>query len=110
MSDDMNNQDSSHDARHRDNDGEQNTDRASSSRVTVVLDPRPERHLLRAGGSSSYLDVVVRVAAAPRRSQPERSPVHVALVLDRSGSMSGTKVATAKHAALSVLNSLTERD
>jgi Ca-activated chloride channel family protein len=86
------------------------TNHASTSRVTVVLDPRPERHLLRAGGSSSYLDVVVRVAAARNRTQPERSPVHVALVLDRSGSMSGTKVATAKHAALSVLDSLTDRD
>jgi Ca-activated chloride channel family protein len=108
MSDDMNHQDSTQDDHHR-GDGEQNTDRAPS-RVTVVLNPRPERHLLRAGGSSSYLDVVVRVAAAPNRAQPERSPVHVALVLDRSGSMSGTKVATAKHAALSVLDSLNERD
>jgi Ca-activated chloride channel homolog len=105
----MTNQYNTPDAHRRNNDGEQNTGRAPS-RVTLVLDPRPERRLLRAGGSSSYLDVVVRVAAAPRRSQPERSPVHVALVLDRSGSMSGTKVATAKHAALSVLDGLSERD
>ncbi len=110
MSDDMNNQDSIQESHRRSNDGEQNAGRTSSFPATVVLDPRPERHLLRAGGSSSYLDVVVRVAAAPNRAQPERSPVHVALVLDRSGSMSGTKVATAKHAALSVLDSLSERD
>ena len=78
----------------------------SSSPSRMVLDPRPERRLLRAGGSSSYLDMVVRVDAAPNRAQPQRSPVHVALVLDRSGSMSGTKVDTAKRAAVSVLGGL----
>ncbi len=78
--------------------------------ATLQLDPRPERHLLRTGGSSSYLDVVVKVAVAPNRSQPKRPPVHVALVIDRSGSMSGSKVGTAKRAALAVLDGLRDRD
>ena len=78
--------------------------------ATVQLNTRPERHLLRTAGSSSYLDVVVRVAASPNRSQPKRPPVHVALVIDRSGSMSGDKVHTAKRAALSVLDGLSEQD
>jgi Ca-activated chloride channel homolog len=78
--------------------------------VNLQIDPRPERHLLRRGGSSSYLDVVVRVAASPNRPRPERPPVHVALVIDRSGSMSGSKVGTAKQAALAVLDGLNDRD
>lgn len=80
------------------------------SGVSVVLEPRAERHLLRAGGSSAYVDFVVRVAESAVREQPQRPPLHVALVIDRSGSMSGGKVETAKSAALSVLSRLTERD
>ncbi len=87
-----------------------NSDRTPPAGVVPVLDPRSERRLLRAGGSSSFLDVVVRVAKSPNRAQPERSPVHVALVIDRSGSMAGEKVRTAKRAALAVLDALNERD
>ncbi len=114
MSDDMHDQsdhESTHDdADHHTDDAGYTGDQAPPTSVTVVLDPRAERRLLRTGGSSSYLDVVVRVAAAPHRSQSERPPVHVALVIDRSGSMGGTKVHTAKRAALAVLNGLSERD
>jgi Ca-activated chloride channel family protein len=80
------------------------------SGVNVVLEPRPERRLLRAAGSSSYVDFVVRVTESAAREQPERLPLHVALVIDRSGSMGGGKVETAKTAALAVLSRLTERD
>jgi Ca-activated chloride channel homolog len=95
---------------HRANDARHQSDLTPSKGATVKLDPRPERHLLRASGSSSYLDVVVKVAASPNRSQPERPPVHVALVIDRSGSMSGPKVTMAKQAALAVLDGLAEQD
>lgn len=91
-------------------DDEHRSDQAHPADIVLVLDPRPERRLLRAGGSSSYLDVVVRVAESPNRSRPERSPVHMALVIDRSGSMGGEKVRTAKRAALAVLDGLSERD
>ncbi len=87
-----------------------NPDQNPHSGVSVVLEPRPERRLLRAGGSSVYVDFVVRVAESAVREQPQRPPLHVALVIDRSGSMSGGKVETAKSAALSVLSRLTERD
>ena len=87
-----------------------NPDQNPKSGVSVVLEPRPERRLLRAGGSSVYVDYVVRVAESAVREQPQRPPLHVALVIDRSGSMSGGKVETAKSAALSVLSRLTERD
>jgi Ca-activated chloride channel family protein len=97
-------------ANNRDFSHHDDSDRTPPAGVNLQIDPRPERHLLRSGGSSSYLDVVVRVAASHNRRRPERPPVHVALVIDRSGSMSGTKVATAKQAALAVLDGLTERD
>lgn len=92
------------------NDVERDSDRTPSTAVAITLDPRSERRLLRAGGSSSYLDVVVRVSKSPNRARRERPPVHVALVIDRSGSMSGTKVDTAKRAALAVLDGLNEQD
>lgn len=104
--------DHAHDA-HYAHDAEPNGARATSAGVVPVLDPRPERRLLRAGGSSSYLDLVVRLTDAPRgpnRSRPDRPPVHVALVIDRSGSMKGEKIHTAKRAALAVLDGLDERD
>lgn len=78
--------------------------------MSVVLEPRPERRLIRGSGSSAYLDFVVRVAESAVREQPQRPPLHVALVIDRSGSMGGGKVETAKSAALAVLSRLTERD
>jgi Ca-activated chloride channel family protein len=95
---------------HRANDARHQSDPTASKGAAVKLDPRPERHLLRASGSSSYLDVVVKVAATPNRSQTERPAVHVALVIDRSGSMGGPKVITAKQAALAVLDGLGEQD
>lgn len=98
------------DADHHARETEYSNDQAPPGDVMVVLDARPERRLLRAGGSSSYLDVVIRVAESSNRSQTERPPVHIALVIDRSGSMSGTKVDTAKRAALAVLDGLNERD
>lgn len=88
----------------------ENSHQNPASGVSVVLEPRPERRLIRAGGSSAYLDFVVRVAESAVREQPQRPPLHVALVIDRSGSMGGGKVVTAKSAALSVLSRLTERD
>ncbi len=102
--------DSTDDSTHHDHDAAHNSDRTPPAGVVPVLDPRPERRLLRAGGSSGYLDVVVRVAQSPNHAQAERSPVHVSLVIDRSGSMSGDKVRTAKRAALAVLDGLSEQD
>ncbi len=43
-------------------------------------------------------------------SEGERTPVNVAIVLDRSGSMEGEKIERAKEAAIMALNMLDERD
>ncbi len=78
--------------------------------VSVALEGRPERRLLETSGATRYVDFriqVSQVATGPGRS---RMPLTLALVLDRSGSMSGEKLRMAKHAALAVLDQLDERD
>ena len=55
---------------------------------------RTDRSLVRAGARSTRY--VLLEAAAPKKravKQPKRPPVNVAFVLDRSGSMAGTKLA-----------------
>lgn len=111
MSNHTNDSDHPHDAADRHaNDADSQSDQTSPAGVMLILNPRSERRLLRVGGSSSYLDAVIRVVGSPNRSQSERLPVHVALVIDRSGSMAGTKLPTAKRAALAVIDGLSEQD
>jgi Ca-activated chloride channel family protein len=75
--------------------------------ASLTLSPRPERHLIRPGGSL-HIDFLVR---APARSVDAARPaLGVALVLDRSGSMHGTKIATARDAASAVVAGLDDRD
>lgn len=59
--------------------------------------------------SVRYLTVTV---AAPPRTQParERAPVQVSLVLDRSGSMAGRKIAMAREAVAHAIQLLDSRD
>jgi Ca-activated chloride channel family protein len=71
---------------------------------------RPERHLIPHVASQRYVDFLVRVDDAHDAPATDRPPIALALVLDRSGSMSGNKIATAKRAALAVLQRLDERD
>ena len=83
---------------------------AGAGAVEVKLEARPERVLIRQGGGHRHVDYVVRVSAAPREQKRRRPALALALVLDRSGSMSGDKLATAKQAALALLERLEERD
>lgn len=77
--------------------------------ATVQLEAKPERRLTRRGGSQRHLDLVVRASARPA-DRRERLPLTVGLVLDRSGSMQGAKLETAKRAALAALERLGEGD
>lgn len=74
----------------------------------VALLGRPERRLIRHSGS--FRHIVYSVGAAPAKPDAARLPLTMALVLDRSGSMHGNKLQTAKQAALAVLDRLEERD
>jgi Ca-activated chloride channel family protein len=74
----------------------------------VELAAACERRLVRPRGSRRHVVLAVR---GPSAGTPtERAPMSLALVIDRSGSMSGGKLATAKAAALMVLDRLDERD
>lgn len=73
--------------------------------LTLHLDS--DRRLIRAAGlSRRYLQISLR---APRAAQG-RAPVGLALVLDRSGSMGGSKWPQARAAALQALDRLTPQD
>jgi Ca-activated chloride channel homolog len=72
------------------------------------LEAAAERRLVRPVGSTRHVDFVVRASSG---GAPEtRAPLSLALVIDRSGSMRGTKMETARSAALMVLDRLDERD
>mgnify|MGYP001241969800 CR=1 FL=1 len=68
-----------------------------------------DREALPAGAPQKAIIKVSLVAPeAPR--EDERPPVNLALVLDRSGSMSGDKIAKAREAAIEALRRLSPRD
>lgn len=76
---------------------------------TLIFTPR--RDALLAGHDNS-LDVLVRVQApdAPTVGAAKRSPLHLALVIDRSGSMSGQPLEEAKRCAAHVIDGLQPTD
>ena len=76
---------------------------------TLLLTPR-RRALL--AGHDNLLDVLVRVQApeAPPALQPKRLPLHVALVIDRSGSMAGPPLQEARRCAAHVIDGLQPTD
>lgn len=77
----------------------------------VELHILQERRLIPRGASARHVALRVKAIGAPAEAaRVERAPLALALVLDRSGSMSGEKIETAKRAALAVLERLDERD
>ncbi len=82
----------------------------TGSGVTLTLKMQPERRLIREDGCSRHVDFHLQVKPATNTARPERTPLTLALVLDRSGSMQGEKMQIAKQAALAVLDRLDERD
>ncbi len=69
---------------------------------------RPERRLVRSTGSRRHVELTIH--APSLRENAGREPVSLALVIDRSGSMSGEKIETAKKATMAVIESLGEDD
>jgi Ca-activated chloride channel family protein len=81
-----------------------------TSSPKIVLSARPERRLIRPGGSYRHVDFQLSVSQPTSTGPATRTPVRLALVLDRSGSMAGDKLVTAKRATLAVLDQLGEQD
>lgn len=79
--------------------------------VSLTLEPRPERRSIRPTDESfRHVDFHIQVSEAPQQASAGRVPLTLALVLDRSGSMQGSKLMMARKAALAVVDRLTERD
>ena len=75
---------------------------------TMIITPRRPALL---AGHDNELDVLVRVQAPDAPAElPKRNPLHLALVIDRSGSMSGQPLAEAKRCAEFVLDGLQPTD
>ncbi len=75
----------------------------------MTFDIRQDRAFVRAAARSTrYLVVRLVAPDAPRR--PGRLPVNVSLVLDRSGSMGGTKIRLAKEAVERAIATLGSED
>ena len=75
---------------------------------TMIITPRRPALL---AGHDNELDVLVRIQAPDAPADlPKRNPLHLALVIDRSGSMSGQPLEEAKRCAEFVLDGLQATD
>ena len=74
-----------------------------------MLEVRPRKQALTANGTLEVL-VALNPDQLPPRSDGQRVPLNVALVLDRSGSMGGEKLQLTQEAACQALHSLNSKD
>ena len=70
---------------------------------------RTDRTFIRANGKSARF-ILARITAPAARAKSTRAPVNLAIVLDRSGSMSGAKLDTAKRAVTEAITHLKPTD
>lgn len=82
---------------------------AKSPGAPVRCVVQTDRGVLTAGSPQKVI-VKVSLLAEKRASEKERPPVNLAIVLDRSSSMNGTKIQKAKEAAVEALGRLGRRD
>ncbi|MDB6171642.1 MAG: hypothetical protein JWL59_953 [Chthoniobacteraceae bacterium] len=81
---------------------------ASAAPEPLTLRVAPERDVVYSGGSREVLIQIELEGKRPERSQ--RSPMNLAVVLDRSGSMAGAKLEKARQAACVALDQLDAND
>ncbi|MFO0692939.1 MAG: VWA domain-containing protein [Polyangiales bacterium] len=80
-----------------------------SASAQVTIDGAPDStQIIVDGSGDTFVGVWVHAPDAPRRG--DRPPMALSLVIDTSGSMSGEKIANARMAAQSVLETLQEGD
>jgi Ca-activated chloride channel homolog len=77
--------------------------------TTPTVDIRTDRRFIRANGKSQRF-ILARITAPAAASKTDRPPVNLAIVLDRSGSMSGAKLTTAKRAVAEAIGHLQTMD
>jgi Ca-activated chloride channel family protein len=75
---------------------------------TLRLSARLDRRWLDARGGNSYLEIGVAADGMPERGP--RTPVNAVLIIDRSGSMAGEKIARARDAARALIAELDGED
>ena len=75
----------------------------------VTLDVSPAYDTLKSGDKQTTW-IRVGLVGFEMKSEKERAPVNVALVLDKSGSMNGEKIARAKAAAMDAIDRLSPND
>ena len=80
-----------------------------TTRIDPVVDVRQDRHLIRPNAHSKRF-VLVRVEAPRATTERTRPPVNLAMVVDRSGSMSGAKLRVAKAAVEEAIGRLQPDD
>ncbi|MBF0573751.1 MAG: VWA domain-containing protein, partial [Desulfamplus sp.] len=97
----------------------QDSSAIQNSETTVVCNVETDRAILPAGNSQNVIIKVtldalpiekIPASLNPSSSTPKRPPVNLSLVLDRSGSMSGSKIERAKDAAIEALQRLGKND
>ncbi|HHY84291.1 MAG TPA: VWA domain-containing protein [Verrucomicrobia bacterium] len=76
---------------------------------TLRLTLEPDRHAL-LKGSTEEVVIKIDLQAALNRKKGRRIPLNLAVVLDRSGSMTGAKIEKAKQAATQLVDQLAEND
>ena len=78
-------------------------------RETIAIDTRLGQRVLKHGVSQRvFLRIGIR--GIRREDDAERTPANISLVIDRSGSMNGSKIRKAREAAKMAINRLSGRD
>ena len=76
----------------------------------VTVEARWDNKLVPAGRSSER-NLLLDIIAPPKMERSEEQlPINLALVIDRSGSMSGSRLEAARRAATGIVDALGERD
>jgi len=81
-----------------------------SSNATVTLGMHADRTRIRPQGGKHHIAFDIAVSPSAVTEPSTRTPVQVALVLDRSGSMAGETIRIAKKTVQYVIDHLDERD
>ena len=77
--------------------------------MTAIMTARADRRLIRPN-ARSHRFVLVELSAPSSPRRLERAAVNLAFVIDRSGSMSGAKLALAKQAVEAAIARLDDRE